>query len=603
MSRLPPLPDIAFDETGALRALSHDDGYFGGADGLAEARLVFLEACGLPERWRDRRRFTIAELGFGTGLNVLAAWDLWRRSRPPGGTLHLLSIEAAPLPAEVAARVHARFPDLTDLSARLVARWPVRAVGLQRIWFEEDSFCLTLGIGRAEAVLPQMRFAADAWFLDGFAPSRNPEMWSPAVLAEVARLSAPGCRLGTYSAAGDVRRAIADAGFTVARRPGFAGKRHRTEAVLPGESPGPPTPGEVLVIGGGVGGAAMAASLHRRGVPVAIIDDDPCARLRASGNPAALVMPRLDRGDTPPAAFHRAAWLMALQAYAPLRGEGFDPCGVVERPRDDAHARRLADLADDPPLPGDLLAPAADGRGLMHIAGGIAEPAIVLERWSYGAPRLAPVRIARLRREDDAWRALDVAGRDVWRGADVVLACGAEALPVIDTVALQPVQRARGQVSMAPDPDATGAIAAGAYALGWRGRLLFGATFDPLDEGAAPEPVSAADHARNIAGLARLLPDRAATLSPDALWGRVSVRATTPDRLPMAGAEAAPGLYRLGGLGARGFTVAPLCAEIVASLICDEPSPVEARVSAALDPQRFVARADRSRVDARKDPA
>lgn len=599
MSRLPPLPDVAFDGAGALRAASHDDGYFGGADGLAEARLVFLEACGLPERWTGRTCFTIGELGFGTGLNVLAVWDLWRRTRPAGAVLHVASVEAAPLPADMAARVHAGFPELDDLSAALRARWPVRALGVQRLWFEADGVCLTLAVGDAGAILPALSFAADAWFLDGFAPSRNPDMWSPQVFGEVARLSAPGCRVGTYAAAGAVRRALADAGFTVTRRDGFAGKRHRTEAVLPGATVDAVRPSDVLVIGGGVAGAAMCAALARRGVTATLADDDPCGRRRASGNPAALVMPRLDRGDTAAAAFHRSAWLAALDAYAPLIGDGFDPCGVLERPRDAAHAARLADLAADPPLPAALLAPAPDGAGLLHRAGGIAEPAVGLERWTQGARRLAPGRIASLVRDGDLWSARNADGAQVWRGPHVVLACGADDLPAIADAAPDPVQRARGQLSMAPAPDARGATAAGVYALGWRGRLLFGATFDALEPGEAPAPVNAADHARNLEGLARLDPDRAAGLAPDALWGRVSVRATTPDRLPLAGAAGLEGLWRIGGLGARGFTVAPLCAEIVASALMGEPAPVEARVAAALDPMRFVRRALRSRVDAR----
>jgi tRNA U34 5-methylaminomethyl-2-thiouridine-forming methyltransferase MnmC len=200
------------------------DPYYSLSNGLAEARHVFLAGNGLPARFRSG--FAIAELGFGTGLNVLAAWAAWREAGI-AGPLAVTSFEAYPLGASAMAAAHAAFPQLAALSAPLVSAW---GEGARRLRL--DGLVLDVVVGDARETLPAWAGSADAWFLDGFAPARNPELWDPGLLAEVARHTRPGGTAATYSAAGAVRRGLAEAGFAVERRPGHGAKRHMTAARL-----------------------------------------------------------------------------------------------------------------------------------------------------------------------------------------------------------------------------------------------------------------------------------------------------------------------------------------------------------------------------------
>lgn len=215
-------PDLVWRSGDIPVSTRFDDPYFSLENGLAETAHVFLAGNDLPARFRDG--FHIAELGFGTGLNLLAALDLWRQSGL-SGTLHITSFEAFPMTPADMARAHAAFPRLAGLSAELIAaleRTPHRA--------DLPGLCFTLIVGDARTTLPQWTAQADAWFLDGFSPAKNPELWGAALMAAVADHTAPGGTAATYTAAGHVRRALADVGFTVDRIPGFGRKRHMTVA-------------------------------------------------------------------------------------------------------------------------------------------------------------------------------------------------------------------------------------------------------------------------------------------------------------------------------------------------------------------------------------
>ncbi|MCP3969894.1 MAG: tRNA (5-methylaminomethyl-2-thiouridine)(34)-methyltransferase MnmD [Rhodobacteraceae bacterium] len=203
-----------------------DDPYFSFQDGLAETRYVFLAGNGLPGRFRPG--FHIAELGFGTGLNLLAAMAAWQASGQ-AGRLRYTGFEAFPMAVGDLQRALSRFPELSDQAGPLLTAWQAGAFG-----FETGTVRASITIGDARDTLPGWDGAADAWFLDGFAPARNPELWQPDLMAEVARHSGPGATFATYTAAGAVRRALAEAGFAVERLPGYGRKRHMTAGRLPG---------------------------------------------------------------------------------------------------------------------------------------------------------------------------------------------------------------------------------------------------------------------------------------------------------------------------------------------------------------------------------
>lgn len=197
-----------------------DDPYFSLQGGLAETRHVFLAGNGLPARLAPG--FRIAELGFGTGLNLIAALIAWRAAGV-GGRLRFTSFEAFPMTGDDMARALAAFPEAAAVAAPLLAQW---AGGARRLVLEDLEAEIILGDARE--TLPLWAGRADAWFLDGFAPAKNPELWSGDMMAQVAAHTAPGGTLATYTAAGHVRRALQAAGFQVERRPGFGAKRHMT---------------------------------------------------------------------------------------------------------------------------------------------------------------------------------------------------------------------------------------------------------------------------------------------------------------------------------------------------------------------------------------
>ena len=199
-----------------------DDPYFSLENGLEETAYVFLDGNVLPARFRDG--FHIAELGFGTGLNLLAALALWRESNQ-SGKLHFTSFEAFPMAPKDMLAAQAAFPALAALSDELAPHWTAGETA-----FQTDDLVFTLVLGDARKTVSNIAQKADAWFLDGFSPAKNPELWEPALMAQIAAQTAPQGTAATYTAAGFVRRALAEAGFDVTRRTGFGRKRHMTTA-------------------------------------------------------------------------------------------------------------------------------------------------------------------------------------------------------------------------------------------------------------------------------------------------------------------------------------------------------------------------------------
>ena len=215
--------ELEWRDGGVPVSVRFDDPYFSLDNGLAETRHVFLGGNDLPFRFRDG--FAIAELGFGTGLNFLTTWAAWRAAEV-SGRFHFTSFEAYPMAPADMALAHAAFPELAPLAQALVG-----TLGADGRATFEDAILLVLA-GDVRETLPNWQGQADAWFLDGFSPAKNPEMWGPGLMAEVARHTRPNGTAATYTAAGVVRRGVEAAGFDVTRVPGFGRKRHMTRAML-----------------------------------------------------------------------------------------------------------------------------------------------------------------------------------------------------------------------------------------------------------------------------------------------------------------------------------------------------------------------------------
>ncbi len=313
-----PADILDWTPEGQPRSRLYGDVYFSTEDGLAETEAVFLKGCGLPEAWAGRDRFCVGELGFGSGLNIAALLDLWRRTAGPEARLHIFSVEAHPLSAAEAARALAAWPRLAEATGPMIAGWPGRARGFHRVEFPEFRAVLDLAVLDVAEALAGWGGRADAWFLDGFSPALNPAMWGQDVLDLVAARSAPGARVGTFTVAGAVRRGLQAAGFEVDKRPGHGRKRERLEARLAGEAPARARP-RVAVIGAGIAGASAARALRVLGVDPVLVEAEGLG-VGASGNPAALVTPRLDAGLGPVARLAAQAFGRAADLYGQVAG-------------------------------------------------------------------------------------------------------------------------------------------------------------------------------------------------------------------------------------------------------------------------------------------
>ncbi|GAK46534.1 5-methylaminomethyl-2-thiouridine methyltransferase [Tepidicaulis marinus] len=647
-----PQAALRWREDGTPESSDFGDLYFSAEDGLAETTHVFLKGNNLPAAWERCAKeasgtplFTICETGFGTGLNFLATLELWAAHRPPGAKLHFISLEGYPLSASDLEKAHAAWPRLKPFSEELLKHYPPLVPGFHRCELA-NGVTLTLLFGEAAKMLGSLELSGskvDAWFLDGFAPSRNETMWSPAVFHEMGRLSDPGTTLATFTVAGAVRRGLVEAGFEVSKTPGFGRKRDMLQGLYKGapsasslplwyRPPAPPRPKRALIIGGGIAGAAAAHALTRRGVQVTLIEKGPGLGSGASGNPAALFMPRLALGSAPTGLFHRAAYLYASAFYEALQGASgasfFDPCGVLHLGRSEGEEERLRALAERQVLPPTHMrfleredASALAGIKLptpaLYFPGaGTLNPQALLGALGAEADCRFKTEAAHLEpKGGGGWTARNTQGEILAEADIVIAAAGASTMQLFPEAGL-PITPVAGQVTeFAPREGSAPlktALAAGSYLLpAQKGKQLTGASFDKQDLSLAP---LMADREKNLTALEEWL---GADARPSEIFSeRRSLRATTPDRMPFAGpmpqraayerayerlrygdrfaayppAPSPPGLYTIGGLGSRGFLTAPLLAEHLAAQICGDASPLPRELIEATAPARFIIR-------------
>lgn len=640
---------LAFRDDGTPFSPAYDDVYHSAAGAFAQARHVFLGGNGLPERWRARRAFAIVETGFGLGGNFLATWAAWRADARRCERLSYVSIEKHPFGADDLRTLHARMVDdatVSPLAEQLRDAWPLLTNGLHRLEFEGGRVTLTLAFGDALELLPKLRLRADAFYLDGFSPAKNPDLWSPPVFKALARLADEGATLATYSCAGHVRRALDEAGFHSTKAQGFAGKREMLVGrfaprwrVRRHEPPRPYDASErhAIVIGAGLAGCAMANRLASRGWRVTIVERHRAPGCEASGNPAGVFHPLLSRDDSVASKVTRTGFLYALSRWQALEraGHAFGRTsqGLLQIADDDEQAQALTDAIAAHGYPSELVvaASAAQARALAGVPvaragwwypqGGSLDPSALCGALCADAADAIAwrtgVEARHIAREGNAWSVTAGTG-DIIARAPVVVFANARDAARLSGSRYAPTRIVRGQLTRLAPGAAPGLrlpLVGDGYAIPLIDGLVTGATYDVDDAG---EEVRVESHAENLGRLARLIPgftgsDTAASLDPATLTGRVAFRCVTSDRLPMIGPLAdeaecerraaalrgawpldlprAPGLYGAFAFGSRGLVWALLGAELVASQLEGEPWPLEADLAEALDPSRYLLRA------------
>ncbi len=578
------------------------DVYHSAHGGLAQSRHVFLGGNALPGRWQGRASFTILETGFGLGINFLSAWDAWRADSMRPRRLHFVSVEQRPFSRADLAAALEPIVELAPLANALVSVWPPPLAGFHRLHFDAGRVALTLLLGEASELLPQLVASADALFLDGFSPARNPGMWSPQIVRELARIAAPGATLATWTVAGGVRAALADAGFRIEKRAGFGSKREMLVGSRGEAGAADETRRRAVVVGAGLAGTLVAECLAARDWDVDLVE----ARAARSTAAVGLLRPIANLRDAINAQISRGAFLHALQRYRALQHDGYhlqwEQPGVLQLAAGDDEAARFEAIARGYPA---LFLEYVDAARARSIAGRqVRGPGWWFPGGALVAPeslavaslacagarvrRIAGRRVERLEREAASWRALDADGRVIAEAPTLVVANAFDARRLLPQSRLA-LGAVRGQVTYVPADERRNlrviVSGTGYVAPLPDGGHCIGASYQHDDADAG---VRTADHRDNLGRAEAMLPGFTAGLEPDGLAGWTGYRATVPDRLPIFGPAAIEGVHVATGLGSRGLLWAPIGAELLASQLAGDPWPLSRDHAGAISPLRFL---------------
>jgi tRNA 5-methylaminomethyl-2-thiouridine biosynthesis bifunctional protein len=573
------------------------------AGGLAQARHVFLSGCGLPAAWAGQPQWRILDTHFASGLNFLAAWAAWRKDPQRPRLLHVAAIAPVPVRGQDLLRA-AGDSELQPLAEALAARWQGLLPGFHRFSFEQARVLLTLCVGELATMLREQAFQADAVFLADLPADAG-------VLKAVTRLCRRGTTLATASASAQLRHDLQSGGWQVATRPGLQPQQEILAAhyepawEVKGLVDTPEiAPGDCVVIGAGLAGAAAAASLARRGWSVRVLDIAAAPATGASALPAGLLAPHQSPDDNLLSRLSRAGVRITLQEaqerLAP-RLE-WDRTGVLEWRGDDE--RPL------PPLGDELAVWSREASAAQKSAAGLPatqaawwhenaawiEPAALVRSWlrEPGVRFLGGCRVQRIVRDGPAWVLEDAAGLRIASAALVVVAAAVNSSGLLGgRIQLQPV---RGQVTWAPRGDDAGALPP--FPVNGHGHFLpriplvdrdawiTGSTYG---RGDADDSLRPEDTAANLERVREVLPRAGAVARGSAARGEVrswsGVRCASTDRRPLVG-ELSPGLWVSTAMGSRGLTFAALCGELLCARVHLEPLPLQARLAQALDVAR-----------------
>lgn len=653
----PQHAQVHFNEQGTPVADHFDDVYFSNDSGIHETRHVFIDGNDLPHRWLNhtRRDFIIAETGFGTGLNCLVVMDAFKQFRQQNPThplkrLYVLSTEKFPLGKRDLQQALTAFSELTEPASMLLAKYPIAIEGCHRLHFDAYATTLDLWIGDVHTVLPQWHVPehglVDAWFLDGFAPSKNPDMWTDALFSQMGRVSRQGCTLGTFTAAGVVKRGLQNAGFAIQKRKGFGRKRDMLSGRYEGEvSPlnAPPYARftgdpvnehhRVGIIGGGMAAAMTARALAKHGVASTLLCADSELAAGASGNPRGGFYPQL-HSEASHASMLQAHGFTYARRYYDEVSAPFDHqwCGVLQLCFNDKVRVRQEKLIANDIWPTSLICALdrettnalaglpIDTQSLYIPLGGWISPPQLVQALVREAEHFTEVRyntrVTGITEVENGVRVSTEEYEDTFDYVVIATGAGSVHMNALDCLPMRPV---RGQVEAIPASLESIKLKAVLCHKGYMTpaeaeRHALGSTYTKNDLGC---DVRVEDTQTNLATHYRALPQASwlKTLSNDGT-ARGSVRLALPDHQPAVGqvlpvsaltrrykglASGKPlssqptippsKVFTLTGLGSRGLTTAPLMAEVLAAQLTHTPLPLSETLLQAVSPIRFAIRA------------
>jgi tRNA 5-methylaminomethyl-2-thiouridine biosynthesis bifunctional protein len=634
-------------------SIQYDDVYHSSASGIEQSRYVFIDGNNLISRWQnalDQSQFTIAETGFGTGLNFLLTWQLWEHHAPDQHCLHFISCEKHPLTRDDLIKSLACWPQLEKQAAQLIEHYPVLTPGYHHLIFANGRVRLTLMLGDALECYEQLLICGEAnlerslrtthvnaWYLDGFAPAKNQSMWSDSLMKVIAMLSQEGTTLATYTAAGIVKDNLRQHGFIVEKKKGFGPKRHMISAYFsPSElvslkkrhtpwhvrQPERYNERSALIIGAGLAGCFTAHCLAKRGWKVTLIDELNEVGQGASANQHAVLFPKLSAYNSPLTQFMLTAFLYASREYQAILSQ--HDIGVLNgslllafNQKEQQAQTSLEDWLNQYPSLGSLVnaqqASELAGIPLQHsglfipLSGWINSPDLcqLLIR-TEGITLITDTTVDQLV-FDKRWRVNN------YEAEVLILANGYKVTAFPETESL-PIKPIRGQMTAISTTSETAALriplcADGHVLPAHRGTHYLGASYELKTDHAT---IKEQDDLLNLGKLKQIAPGVSWSHEVKSHWA--GVRATTTDYLPIVGRVADttafntlyagfesnakrwiakagpyyPGLYACTGFGSRGLTTIPLCAEWLAALINNEMTFLPRNLQQALSPARFL---------------
>ena len=579
----------------------YNDIYFDKLNGPKETEHVYLNTNNLTKKFKNKQKFVIAEIGFGTGLNFLLTWKLWKENRKTNGSLTYISFENAPLSKKDIERVYKKFKKLDQYSTFLLKNIPERCKSTHRIYIKDDNLNLILIYDDITSLI-NFNFKADTWFLDGFSPKKNPLVWTDKLFKQLYNFTNLDGSLSTFSVAGHIRRGLLKAGFKVSKVSGYGNKKEISYAIKKDlirsnqyKFSCEKKIGPVAIIGSGISGASLAYALRKRNIECFIIDKSYKLANGASGNKIALQMPKLTMDNSPYGQLSLEAFLFSRKIAKSLnaipRSDGL--VLIPSRDRDILKFKKL--LENNWPL--DLLNNNYDKLNFLkfinHIymkSSGIVDNSKFIQNLIKDVEFISKFDVKKITSKDSFNIIIDKFGNRL-KAKTVIWANGFEMTNLSQNLPITPIS---GQVTYLKANELSSNLKIN-FSYGhhlsqaFRGYHQIGASFNRNANTCFRE----IDQNANINSIPEFLRKNIFYNITES-GHRVSVRASTKDRMPFFGdlssltGKKSNNIYILGGMGAWGFVYAPFYAELLVTKIINDQLVINSKLEKLLTIERLL---------------